>query len=333
MAKEVLRMTHRDIDRIKTLHLAIQKKITQEKAGEILELCRQQVNRLCQKIKKEGNRAVIHGLRGRPSNHQLSQKLIEKAKKKLKERYPDFGPTFAAEKLLEVEGIKLSSETVRRFMTELKLWKAKKRKATHRQWRERKDCFGEMVQMDGSDHAWFEGRSDKCILLASILSDTVAFKSVTTTEKDKQAAEDLAKIAGIEDMMELAMEMFKAKSDVAGKSPRDLLFRDYKDFDMNGRKVGIGQLELVDLSLVDNIRDDLYKALQEVKEEGGRHTVLLLLTDIMKEGSDVMVVSDDPAVVEKAYNVKIDGPAVWVDGMMSRKKQAVPPLQDAFNAA
>ena len=168
MAKEVLRMTHRDIDRIKTLHLAIQKKITQEKAGEILELCRQQVNRLCQKIKKEGNRAVIHGLRGRPSNHQLSQKLIEKAKKKLKERYPDFGPTFAAEKLLEVEGIKLSSETVRRFMTELKLWKAKKRKATHRQWRERKDCFGEMVQMDGSDHAWFEGRSDKCILLASI---------------------------------------------------------------------------------------------------------------------------------------------------------------------
>ncbi len=171
------------------------------------------------------------------------------------------------------------------------------------------------------------------LMLSAIISDTVLFKSPTTTDDDKKACEALAKIAGVDDMQAWAMEMFKAKSAVEGVPAKDLVFRDYKDFDMNGRKVGIGQLELVDLSLVENIRDDLYKALQEVKEEGGRHTVLLLLTDIMKEGSDVMVVSDDPAIVEKAYNVKIDGPAVWVDGMMSRKKQAVPPLQDAFNAA
>lgn len=169
MAKEeVLQMTQRDIDRIKTLHLAIQKKITQGKAGEILELCRQQVNRLCQKIKGKGDRAIIHGLRGRPSNHQLSAELIEKAREKLKEKYPDFGPTFAAEKLLEIEGIKLSDETVRHLMIKLDLWKEKKRRASHREWRERKDCFGEMIQMDGSDHDWFEGRGDKCILLASI---------------------------------------------------------------------------------------------------------------------------------------------------------------------
>jgi len=171
------------------------------------------------------------------------------------------------------------------------------------------------------------------LMLSAIISDTVLFKSPTTTDDDKKACEELAKIAGIDDMNAWAMEMFKAKSAVEGVPAKDLVFRDYKDFDMNGKKVGIGQLELVDLSLVENIRDDLYKALQEVKEEGGRHTVLLLLTDIMKEGSDVMVVSDDPSIVEKAYNVKIDGPSVWVDGMMSRKKQAVPPLQDAFNAA
>lgn len=168
MAKEVLRMTQRDIDRIKTLHIAIQKKITQGKAGEILGLCRQQVNRLCQKIKKKGDRAIIHGLRGRPSNHQLPRELIEKAERKLKERYPDFGPTLATEKLLEVEEIKLSNEKVRQLMIKLDLWKEKKRRPTHREWRERKDCFGEMVQMDGSNHDWFEDRGNRCVLLASI---------------------------------------------------------------------------------------------------------------------------------------------------------------------
>jgi len=99
---------------------------------------------------------------------------------------------------------------------------------------------------------------------------------------------------------------------------------------MNGQKVGIGQLELVDLSLVADMRDDLYKAVEEVKAEGDRHTVLLLLTDIMKEGSDVLVATDDAAIVEKAYGIKIEGTTIWVDGMMSRKKQAVPPLQKAF---
>jgi len=169
------------------------------------------------------------------------------------------------------------------------------------------------------------------IMLSAIISDTVFFKSPTTTDADKTACEGLAKIAGVDDMEALAMEMFKAKSAVEGVPSKDLLFRDYKDFDMNGNKVGCGQLELVDLSLVADMRDDLYKAMEEVKADG-RHTVLLMLTDIMKEGTDLMVVSDDASYVEKAYNVKLEGQSVWVDGMMSRKKQTVPPLQDAFNA-
>ncbi len=164
----MLQMTQRDIDRIKVLHLAIQKRITQAKAGGLLGLSREWVNHLCQRIKEKGDRAVIHGLRGRPSNHQLPRGLIDKAGKRLKEKYPDFGPTFAMEKLLELEGVKLSDETVRQLMIKIGLWKERKRRATHREWRERKDCFGEMAQMDGSDHDWFEGRRDKCILLASI---------------------------------------------------------------------------------------------------------------------------------------------------------------------
>ena len=169
MAKEeVLQMTQRDVDRIKTLHLAIQKKLSQAKAGELLRLCRQQVNRLCQKIKKKGDKAIIHGLRGQPSNHQLPAGLADKAISKIKEKYADFRPTFAAEKLLEVDKIKLSAETIRQLMIAANLWEDRKRKAAHREWRERKDCFGEMVQMDGSDHAWFEDRAAKCVLLASI---------------------------------------------------------------------------------------------------------------------------------------------------------------------
>ncbi len=82
---------------------------------------------------------------------------------------------------------------------------------------------------------------------------------------------------------------------------------------------------------VADIRDDLYKAIQEVKAEG-RHSVLFMLTDVVKEGTDLLVVSDDPAIIEGAFNAKIEGQSMWVDGMMSRKKQAVPPLQKAFGA-
>ncbi len=169
MAKgEMLQMTQKDLDRVKVLHQAIQKRITQAKAGELLGLSREWANRLCQRIKKKGDRAVIHGLRGRLSNHQLPTGLADRAIGSIKEKYADFRPTFAAEKLLEIDKIKLSAETVRQLMIAANFWKDRKRKAIHREWRERKDCFGEMAQMDGSDHDWFEGRRIKCILLASI---------------------------------------------------------------------------------------------------------------------------------------------------------------------
>jgi len=164
----MLLMTQRDIDRVKVLHQTIQKRLTQQKAGELLGLSREWVNQLCQRIKKKGDHAVIHGLRGRPSNHQLPTGLADKAISRIKEKYADFRPTFAAEKLLEIDKIRLSAETVRQLMIGADLWANKKRRAAHREWRERRDCPGEMVQMDGSDHAWFEGRGNKCILLASI---------------------------------------------------------------------------------------------------------------------------------------------------------------------
>lgn len=166
-------------------------------------------------------------------------------------------------------------------------------------------------------------------MLAAILSDTVNFKSPTCTEDDKVAVNDLKVIAGVTDTEELFMEMLKAKSAVDGVPAKDLLFRDYKDFDMKGNKVGVGQLELATLDQVANVREELVKAMAAVKAEG-RHSVLLMLTDVVKEGTDLVVLSDDPALIEKAFDGKLDGNSMWIPGMMSRKKQTVPNLQKAF---
>jgi manganese-dependent inorganic pyrophosphatase len=167
------------------------------------------------------------------------------------------------------------------------------------------------------------------IMLAAILSDTVNFKSPTCTDADKKAVAELKAIAGVDDTDALFMDMLKAKSAVVGVPPMDLLDRDYKDFDMNGKKIGVGQLELATLDQVAPMRDDLYKVMEE-KKAGGRHTVLLMLTDVVKEGTDLMVVSDDLAMIENAFGAKLEGNAMWIEGMMSRKKQTVPNLQKAF---
>ncbi len=167
------------------------------------------------------------------------------------------------------------------------------------------------------------------LMLAAILSDTVNFKSPTCTDADKKAVAELAPIAGVSDTDALFMDMLKAKSAVAGVPAMDLLNRDYKDFDMNGKKVGVGQLELATLDQVADMRGDLMKAMEEMKA-AGRHSILLMLTDVVKEGTDLVVLSDEPEVIEKAFDGKLTDSTMWIDGMMSRKKQTVPNLQKAF---
>jgi len=99
---------------------------------------------------------------------------------------------------------------------------------------------------------------------------------------------------------------------------------------MNGNLVGIGQLEVIDLAIFDEMKADLEADIRALKEEGGRHSVMLLLTDIMKEGSEILVASDDNGIVESAYDAKLIDNKVWLDGVLSRKKQVVPPLQQIF---
>jgi manganese-dependent inorganic pyrophosphatase len=168
------------------------------------------------------------------------------------------------------------------------------------------------------------------MMLCAILSDTVIFKSPTCTKVDTKAVKELAAIAGIVDYKALGMEMFIVKSAVEGSTARELTTRDYKEFDMGSSRVGVGQLEIVDLSVFDGLKRDLFDDMQKLKDEGSLHSVILLLTDIMKEGSQMLVVSDDNSKVEAAFDCKLEDSQVWLDGVLSRKKQVIPFLQPQF---
>jgi len=168
------------------------------------------------------------------------------------------------------------------------------------------------------------------MMMCAILSDTVIFKSPTCTKEDTKACKELATIAGIEDYKALGMEMFIVKSDVLSSTPRELVLRDFKDFNMGSAKVGVGQLEVVDLSVFDDMKDALFDAMKELKEEGSRDSVLLLLTDIMQEGSQLLVCSDTPAKIEEAFDISLEDNQAWLKGVMSRKKQVIPFLEKVF---
>ena len=191
-------------------------------------------------------------------------------------------------------------------------------------------CTNTIIKMMYDFHGIEIPKNIAGAMMCAILSDTVIFKSPTCTTADIKCVEALAQIAGIEDYKALGMEMFTVKSSVQGTPVRDLVLRDFKDFNMSDNIVGIGQLEVIDLALFDDMKADLHADLQAVKEEGNRHTVMLLLTDIMQEGSELLVVSDDISIVEKAYGITLVDGKAWLPGVMSRKKQVVPPLQDTF---
>jgi manganese-dependent inorganic pyrophosphatase len=168
------------------------------------------------------------------------------------------------------------------------------------------------------------------MMMCAILSDTVIFKSPTCTKEDTKACKELADIAGVEDYKALGMEMFIVKSDVLTDTKRALVLRDFKDFNMNGNKIGVGQLEVVDLSVFDNMKEELFEAMAELKAEESRQSVLLLLTDIMQEGSQLLVLSDDNSKIESAFNVTLESNQIWLPKVMSRKKQIIPFLEEQF---
>ncbi len=163
-------MTQADRDRLVALKKAKKKLITQREAAEELGLSVRQVKRLIYALKKHGDRAVIHGLRGRPSNQKIEESVAREAVQILSAPvYQGFGPTLAAEYLGNKHGIEASKETVRQWMMRAKLWRGKKARAKDiHTWRPRRSRFGELVQWDTSDHDWLEGRGARLYLIAMI---------------------------------------------------------------------------------------------------------------------------------------------------------------------
>lgn len=166
--EERVTMTTRELDRLKVIHHVLQHKLTWPHAAAQLTLSVRQVGRWCARVRTEGHTGIVHRLRGRPSNHRLSAGRLAKALELVKTRYPDFGPTFATEKLRERHHLVLSTETLRQGMIAAGLWKPRRPRTAHRAWRPRRACVGELVQLDGSDHAWFEARAPRCVLLLYI---------------------------------------------------------------------------------------------------------------------------------------------------------------------
>jgi biotin operon repressor/transposase-like protein len=168
--QEGLLMTQADRDRLVTLKKAKKKLITQGEAAEELGVSRRHVKRLLKALKKRGDKAVIHGLRGRPSNRRVAEATEREAVKILSaEIYEGFGPTLAAEYLFKLHGIKVSKETLRQWMIRGKLWRAKPEKVKRvHGWRPRRSRFGELVQWDTSEHDWLEGRGEKLYLIVMI---------------------------------------------------------------------------------------------------------------------------------------------------------------------
>lgn len=169
MAEEDMIMVgQRELRRLHVIQKVLERVIKQVEASEILSLSCRQIRRIVKRIKIEGDKGVIHKSRGRPSNRRIPDRIKDKVISLYQTKYKGFGPTLASEKLLERDGMRINDETLRSWLMETGDWKKTRKKKGHRQWRERKHHYGEMVQMDGSHHEWFEDRGPRCVLMGYI---------------------------------------------------------------------------------------------------------------------------------------------------------------------
>ena len=166
--KDIVTMSQMELRRVSIINKVIDKLITQLEASKILELSARQIQRITKRVSKEGDRGVIHKSRGKPSTRAFPEKTKDKVLKLCKTKYEGFNPLFASEKLFEIERIKISRETLRGWFKEKGIPYKTRKKRPHRAWRERRHFFGQMVQVDGSHHDWFEGRGPKCVLMGYI---------------------------------------------------------------------------------------------------------------------------------------------------------------------
>jgi transposase len=184
----VFTMNQKELNRHDVIARVCKRELKQSKAAQMLGISPRQIKRLCHHYRKQGVLSLVSKRRGKPSNNRIPEAIRQQIIGVAKKKYSDFGPTFMAEKLLEHEKITISKESLRQLLIAEGLWKAKRSKETtiHPQ-RERRACFGELVQIDGSPHDWFEGRAEKCCLIVFIDDATseilyLRFEPVETTQ-------------------------------------------------------------------------------------------------------------------------------------------------------
>lgn len=167
--KGIISMSNKETERITIMDNLIEKRIKQKHAARQLGISVRQVQRMLKRYKREGTMGLVHLGRGKESNRMISREEKDRAINIIRQHYHDFGPTFALEKLKEHHAVLFGVDTLRKEMISAELWKARRRKVRNiHPYRERRACFGELVQADGSPHDWFEGRAPACTLLAFI---------------------------------------------------------------------------------------------------------------------------------------------------------------------
>src|SRR5262249_181831 len=167
LASDRIPMSQKERDVLKIMHGVLHGERPQPEAAGCLHPSVRHVRRLQRKLQASGDHALIHGLRGRPSNHRLDGALRQAVLAAYRRHYADFGPTLASEKLAE-QGLFVGPQTLRRGLTAEGLWQGGRRRDPHRCRRPRRDCFGELVQMDASEHEWLEGRGESMVLISMI---------------------------------------------------------------------------------------------------------------------------------------------------------------------
>jgi len=166
--EDIVIMSVKELRRVSIIQKVIEQQLSQRKAANVLGLSARQVRRIVKRVIQEGNKGIVHKSRGKPSGRKLPKGLKNKALRLYQKKYHDFGPTLANEKLFEADGIRISTQTLRNWLITEGLWQNRRKRKKHRQWRQRKEYFGEMLQMDGSHHDWLEGRGPKLVLMGYI---------------------------------------------------------------------------------------------------------------------------------------------------------------------
>jgi transposase len=199
---KLLKMSAKELSRVEVMQKLSEKRMSQKEAGAMLHVSTRQIKRLLKTYRKKGAAGLVSRQRGRPGHNRLAEDVKKRVLNLLKTKYQGFGPTLAHEKLVEKEKLRLSDESVRQLMIAEDLWKPRKvKKVVTHQLRERRAYFGELVQIDGSPHDWFEGRAEPCVLLVFIDDATGKLVQLLFVESESffsygQAAEGYFKRCG-----------------------------------------------------------------------------------------------------------------------------------------